>query len=284
MLERIFELMNLRNRDKTKKKLMEKLEVLRNMLDELHESIVEFQKAEERLKEEIIEYEKLSAIGRLTANVAHEIRNPITVIGGLSKRLTNMLSDDLKAKQYLESIHAEAKRLEEVLKDVLFFSDKTKLNRENQDINNVIIESLELYEDICNSRSIVIRKIFGEIPKIYFDKKQIKAVMENLISNAIDAMPEGGALTVTTKVDSVKGKNYVVVMIEDTGSGISEDEIGMIFEPFFTTKMTGKETGLGLSIAKKIIEGHGGLIQVNSAIGKGSIFKLYFPYRSIKKE
>jgi signal transduction histidine kinase len=273
-----------RDREKTKRQLMKNLEALRRMLDELHESITEFQKAEERLKEEIIEYEKLSALGRLTANVAHEIRNPITVIGGLTKRLTRIIPDEPKAKQYLDSISMEAERLEEILKDVLFFSDKAMLNRENQDINSVVRESLDLYEDICSSRSIVIRKMLGEVPQIYVDRKQVKAAMENLISNAVDAMPKGGELVITTRVDSIKGKNYVTVMIEDTGIGMSEENIGMIFEPFFTTKMTGSETGLGLSITKKIIESHGGLIQVNSTAGKGSVFNLYFPYRSKKPE
>ncbi len=259
---------------------MKKLSSLRKMLDELYESITEFQKAEERLKEEIIEYEKLSALGRLTANVAHEIRNPITVIGGLTKRLLGIIPDNPKAKQYIEAIYSETKRLEEILKDVLFFSEKAILNRENQDINYLIGEIFELYEDILSARSISIKKVLGEIPKIYFDKEQVTAAIENLISNAIDAMPKGGELTITTSIDSIKGKNYVIVTIEDTGIGISEKNIAMIFEPFFTTKMTGSETGLGLSITKKIIENHGGLIQVNSTVGKGTVFKLYFPYRS----
>lgn len=232
------------------------------------------------LQEKRIEYEKLSALGRLTANVAHEIRNPITVIGGLTERLKKSTFPGAKEKEYLDMISLEAKRLEEILRDVLVFSSKAYPKRKEQDINKIVNESLDVYEDACEACSISIYKFFGDIPPIYVDKKQVKEAINNLILNAFDAMPDGGTLTIATNVDSLSRKNYVTVKVTDTGVGISIENIRMIFEPFFTTKITKKETGLGLPITKKIVEGHGGFIKVDSDIGKGSTFSLYFPYRA----
>jgi len=269
----------LRDREKSKKKLMNKLVELRTMLDELQEAISEFQKSEEQIQEKIIEYEKLSALGRLTANVAHEIRNPITVIGGLTERLKKNISHEPKEKEYLEVILTEAKRLEEILKDVLVFSDKAFFQREMKDINKIVEDSLNIYEIACKNASINLNKNFGDVPQIYIDERQVRAAISNLVSNAIDAMPEKGTLTVTTNVESISGKSYVAVKVTDTGIGISEENLKMIYEPFFTTKSTKQETGLGLPITRKIVEGHGGLIKIDSIVGKGSAFTLFFPYR-----
>lgn len=147
--------------------LMKKLVELRKMLDELQEAISEFQKAEEQIQEKIIEYEKLSALGRLTANVAHEIRNPITVIGGLTKRLKKSISHEPKEQEYLEGILSEVRRLEEILKDVLVFSDKAFFKREMKDINKIVEDSLNMYEDACKNASIYLKENLGDVPQIY---------------------------------------------------------------------------------------------------------------------
>jgi signal transduction histidine kinase len=107
--------------------------------------------------------------------------------------------------------------------------------------------------------------------------------INNLISNAVDAMHDGGTLTIMTQDKVFRGKNYVIIKIADTGSGISEENLLLIFEPFFSTKVTKKETGLGLPITKKIVEGHGGFLKIDSKVGKGSSFTLYFPYRATKR-
>lgn len=269
----------MRDRDKAKKRLMKKLDELRKVLDGLQEALSEFHNTEERIQEQIIEYEKLSALGRLTANVAHEIRNPITVIGGLTERLKRSFVHEPKEKEYLDVISTEAKRLEEILKDVLVFSNKAYFRRDLEDVNGLIDEILSIYEPACRNASIRINKLHGDIPLIFIDERQVRAAIGNLIANAIDAMPEGGTLTVATSMESFGGKNFAVVKISDTGTGISEENLKLIYEPFFTTKVKQQETGLGLAITRKIIEGHGGLIKVDSAVGKGSIFALHFPYR-----
>ncbi|MFA5821441.1 MAG: HAMP domain-containing sensor histidine kinase [Thermodesulfovibrionales bacterium] len=267
----------MKDREKTRRRLMNRLDGLRKGIDKLQEAISKFQKSEDQMQEKIIEYKTLSALGRLTANVAHEIRNPITVIGGLTERLKKSFVQEPKQKEYLDLISLEIKKLEEILKDVLIFSNKGVFKRELQDIHKIINDSLNTYKDKCEN--ININKLFGDIPQIYIDEKQVRFAIDNLISNAIDAMPDAGTLTIITNVESLSGKNHVTLKVMDTGVGISEEKLAMIYEPFFTTKTTKQEAWLGLPITRKIVEGHGGLIKVDSVVGKGSTFALYFPYR-----
>ena len=232
------------------------------------------------LQEQLHRSEKLSALGRLTANVAHEIRNPLTVLGGFARRLNRNISDG-KNKEYFEIIISETSRLERILRNVLTFSHEVRLHIEKHNINEIVNETLIIHEDICDEQSISIHKSFGDIPQIQIDKDQAKKAIDNLISNAIDSMPNGGVLTVTTNKEVLNEITCVAVKVIDTGEGISEEKLGMIFEPFFTTKAIGLSysTGLGLSISKKIMEEHGGFIRAESVIGEGSTFSLYFPYK-----
>ena len=267
----------MKDREKKRRNLINRLDGLRKGIDKLQEAISEFQKSEEQMQEKLIEYEKLSALGRLTANVAHEIRNPITVIGGLTERLKKGFVQEPKQKEYLDLISLEVKKLEEILKDVLVFSNKAVFKRELRDIHKIINDSLNTYKD--KSENININKLFGDIPRIYIDEKQVRFAIDNLISNAIEAMPDAGTLTIITKIESLSGKSHVTLKVTDTGVGISEEKLAKLYEPFFTTKTTKQEAWLGLPITRKIVEGHGGLIKVNSVVGKGSTFALYFPYR-----
>jgi signal transduction histidine kinase len=251
----------MRNKDKTKEELLKELSELKNQ--------------EKRL----IEYEKLSALGRLTANVAHEIRNPITVIGGLAKRLEKSILPGTKEREDLELISLEVRRLEQLLRDVLVFSAKPFFHREEHEINQIVDESLNACQEALTATAIRLNKCLGNIPKVYVDKGHVAAAVKNLIANAVEAMPDGGELTVTTCRDSINGKRYVRISVADTGTGMSEDKIKMLFEPFFTTKVTKKETWLGLPIARRMVEGHGGFMRIESSVGKGSTFSLYFPLR-----
>lgn len=270
----------MKDKDKTKEQLISELTAMRKDIARLQSSSARFQRKEEQLHKRLSEYQKLSALGRLTANVAHEIRNPITVIGGLARRLENSPLQDTKQKEFLQLIVVEAKRLEDILKDVLAFSKKPFSQRTECDINELVDECLKMFEKMIEEHSITVNKSFGDVPGIYIAKKEGKEAVNNLILNAADAMPYGGTLTVATTKDYLNQKTYAVIKVSDTGMGMPEENIKMIFEPFFTTKMNKQETGLGLSITKKILELHGGLVLVESTVGKGSTFSLYFPYRS----
>lgn len=232
-----------------------------------------------QLRKQLAESEKFSALGRFTANVAHQIRNPLTIIGGFSRRLDNKLAKETKEKTYTGIVIAEVNRLERILRNILSFSRGTGPLMKECNVHEIIETALKSYEDMCIEQSIVAERSFYDVSPMDGDKEQILEAIENLISNAIDAMPDGGTLTVVRDTEVVRGSRYVSVKIKDTGKGIPEEDLSKIFEPFFTTKLLLKGTGLGLSIAKKIVEDHGGFISVESRIGTGSSFSLYFPHR-----
>jgi signal transduction histidine kinase len=253
-------------------------QVISVFLKKLHNLIIQSDLKIE-FNKKLVEYEKLSALGRLTANVAHEIRNPISVIAGFTERLEKTISVGTKEREYLEIISSEIKRLEEILREVLDYSEEPLSRREEHDINKIVEECLDMYEAECRNSSIQVITFLNNATPVYVDQKQVVHTINILISNAIEAMPEGGTLTVSTKETFIGNKNYVAMEISDTGIGIPEENLPMIFEPFFTTKVTKKETGLGLPIAKKIVESHSGLMKVTSVVGKGSVFTVFFPYR-----
>jgi signal transduction histidine kinase len=139
-------------------------------------------------------------------------------------------------------------------------------------------EGLRIFVEACKEKSISIKRSFHDVAPIEGDNERILEVVENLISNAIDAMPLGGELAITTGSASLKGVPYATITVSDTGEGIRDEDLPRIFEPFFTTKISPKGVGLGLPIVKKFMEDHGGLIDVKSRVGTGTTFVLYFPY------
>jgi len=234
----------------------------------------------ERLKNQLIESEKLSALGRMTAGVAHEIRNPLTALGGLARRLDKKIPVGAKEKQYTKVIISEATRLERILTSVCTFTKEPSPQREENDINEVIDESLQLFEISFKEKSIDVRKSFADLPPILMDREDAREVINNLLSNAIYATPAGGKITIATDKEYLDETAYVTVKVTDTGAGIAEDIRSTIFEPFFTMKPVGPGhgIGLGLSISRKIMEEHGGFIRLESKIGEGTTFSLFFPY------
>lgn len=243
--------------------------------------IIERSKSEQerqRLREQLNQAEKLSALGRLTANVAHEIRNPLTVIGGYARRFEKKIPAESREREYAGIIISEVARLEKVLRSVLTFSREAGLNLRLEDVNGIIDESLASFEPLCRERSIRIEKAYGKVPPVAVDKDRIREVVQNLLSNAVDSMPKGGILSVVSKEEVIHERPFLSVKIRDTGEGIPEDKTRMIFEPFFTTKVLEQGTGLGLAICRKIIEDHGGSIGVESRIGKGATFSFSLPF------
>ena len=240
-----------------------------------------FEMEKTRLQEQVMQYEKLSALGRLTSNVAHEIRNPLTSLGGFARRLYKKVADSTREKEYCEVIISEVNRLERILDNVLTFSKNISLNIRHEDVNEILEQILEDYETVCAQKHITVQRSLNHVPLIPIDKEQIKKAVNNIISNAIDSMPKGGNLILATGEEFLNSVTYVVIKITDQGEGIAEDKICFVFEPFFSTKAVGTltGTGMGLSISRKIIEEHCGFIKAESSVGKGSSFSLYFPYQ-----
>jgi signal transduction histidine kinase len=262
-------------------KLRRDKDEIENLNKNLEESIEKLQNVQVKL----IQSEKLSALGRLTADVAHEIRNPLTSIGGFARRLNKKLLQGSREKKYADIVVSEVNRLERILRDVLTFSTEAKYKLEYQEINGIVKESLQTFADICNEQSIQIKENLAEsLPHILVDMDQVRLAVNNLISNAIDVMPERGRLTVKSYMEKMFEVDYVVIEVTDTGPGITENDPDMVFEPFYTTKEIGAGTGLGLALCKKIIDEHNGLIFVDSEKGEGTSFKMFFPYQSREEE
>jgi signal transduction histidine kinase len=234
-----------------------------------------------RIQGKLVEQEKLSALGRFTADVAHEIRNPLTALGGIARRLDKLLPNGSKEKKYSDLIISETIRLESILRDVLTYSEKGENHLERRDLNKPVAEAAPFFCDTCQEKKIKLVENYSEqLPQTYLHPKHVKQAVGNIIINAIEAMPDGGILTISTAHEEENGINWLTVAISDTGVGIPQDSLDFIFEPFHSTKKTGIGTGLGLPIVRKIMEEHRGFIRVDSEEGKGSMFKLYFPYQS----
>jgi PAS domain S-box-containing protein len=230
------------------------------------------------LQRQLAQAEKLAALGRFTANIAHEIRNPLTSVGGFARRLNETISADTKGKDYAKIIIAEVTRLEKILNNVLSFSRETTPNIIENDLGEVFKHVLQMYEDLFKEKAIAIKKTLEDLPRFPFDRDLIIEVLENIFLNAINAMPNGGTLTVTTEKEDGPGKSNVFIRVQDTGDGISEEQMKMIFEPFYTTKAAEHGTGLGLSITKKIMESLGGIVDIESEVGKGVEVILSLPF------
>jgi len=241
--------------------------------------VTERKKAEDekqRVRERLAEAEKLSALGRIAANVADEIRNPLTAVGGFARRLLK-IADSEKEKQYAEYISSEVGRVENLLNDVLAFSRKRSPLLEDHDIRTILDEALKTFEERLLHQSITVQRDYRNEAVVRVDKSHVRDAVERLIANALDAMPAGGTLTVLTEQEIVNGVPYVRARIQDTGEGIPPEKMEKIFEPFFTTRISRKGTGLGLTIAKNIVEEEGGIIRITSTETAGTTVTLLFP-------
>jgi len=241
-------------------------------------------------KEQLVQSEKLAALGEISAEVAHEIKNPLVSIGGFARRLeknTKQFSEKFDHKEelkfiadYSNIIMSEVDRLEKLLTNILMYSKAGVLKREVCDINELLEEGIFLFKSGFFMNGIVVhRHLDNDLPFLHLDRPKIKQVLINLFYNAMESMPSGGDLTLSTYREKyIGGQNVITVRIEDSGGGIPQDIFENIFNPFFTTKSSG--TGLGLSISRKIIETHGGTIKVENNIGRGVTVFLHLPLQN----
>lgn len=241
--------------------------------NKLEGAYIQLKEAQERL----LHAERLATIGKMTAHVAHEIRNPLVTIGGFArsivKSVANKNNEELKMSAQI--IADEVSRLEQILANVLDFTKLSRQNFEFEDINQIIEDACLMVKDEIVSNNInVLKKLDLSIEPMQLDPRQIKQVLINLIRNALYSMPDGGTLELVTS----KNSDHVVVNVKDTGEGISADVLPNMFNPFFTTKPHG--TGLGLAITQQIIHAHKGRIDVQSEVGKGTAFTFNLPVKT----
>ncbi|MHB8862130.1 MAG: sensor histidine kinase [Pirellulaceae bacterium] len=228
-------------------------------------------------RQQIGRSEQLASVGRLAAGVAHEINNPLTGVLAFADMLSEKENLDDQDREDVAVILRETKRVREIVRGLLDFARETPFIQKPLDINDAIRQTLRLLGKREAFQNLVIVEDLTEpLPQVCVDKNQIQQVLLNLMLNACEAMPEGGTLL----VNSTAADQRVIVKVTDTGHGIDKRHQDLIFEPFFTTKPVGKGTGLGLSVSYGILKQHGGTLEVESEIGKGSTFIVALPAMS----
>jgi signal transduction histidine kinase len=228
----------------------------------LHEEMLKAQK-------QLLMADKLSSLGRVAAGLAHEIKNPLAAVKGMVQTMGNNLNDPEFVKDFKEVVPKEIDRLNNLVENLVRLGRTPKLQFSQVNVNTLIESTLKLFENRCQANNIRINKDLHPVPEIKADPEQLTQVLTNLILNAIQAMPKGGELSFGSRVAS---HGSIVVEISDTGHGIPGEKLKDIFEPFFSTKEEG--LGLGLAITYKIIKDHGGEIEVESEVGRGTRFKI----------
>lgn len=234
---------------------------------------------ERRLQQEVIQQEKMAAIGMLAGGVAHEINNPLGGILAFTQLLLRGEGKDESSELHrdLKEIENAAIRCKRIVADLLDFSRITK-DRERcmVDVNLLLKKVLPFITSEIRSLNVKLQlTVADDLPRVHGIPDRLQQVFLNLMTNACHAMPKGGTLVIETKASA--GGDRVVVRVSDTGEGIPADDRGKIFDPFFTTKKPGKGTGLGLSISYRIIKEHEGSIEVESEPGKGTAFTVSLP-------
>lgn len=243
---------------------------LRKSHHELQISHQELEKAQTHL----IRTEKLASLGQLAAGVAHEINNPLGTITIFAHLLLKNIPEDSPARADIQLIIEEANRTKEIVQGLLSFARETKLRPGSTNMNDLIEDVLGLVVNQSLFHNIKIKKnLYEDLPTIFVDSTQLKQVFLNMFLNAAQAMSGEGKLTISTDLDTES--NIIQIRIQDNGSGIPENVLSKIFDPFYTTKEKG--TGLGLAISYGIVQRHGGKIDVETEIGKGTTFIISLP-------
>lgn len=241
-----------------------------------------------KLEKQLIQAQKMEAVGTLAGGIAHDFNNILNVLLGYGAMVMDRIGDDQLAKEQMNEVLAAGERAANLTKRLLLFSRKQVAEPKLMDVNEMILNLEKMLSRIIGEDINFITNLMGKKAIVMADAGQLEQVLMNLATNARDAMPKGGNLTISTELRAIDDEfikaygygapgTYAVISITDTGDGIDVEKQGMIFDPFFTTKEVGKGTGLGLSIAYGIIKQHNGYIKVYSEPGRGTTFKIWLP-------
>ncbi|SHJ57662.1 PAS domain S-box-containing protein [Desulfatibacillum alkenivorans DSM 16219] len=226
------------------------------------------------VKEQLLQSEKLAAMGKLTSQLAHELNNPLFGIMNTLELLKTEIPETSKRRKILDMALSETVRISEMLKKMLSFSKPDQEERQITDINTILEELLLLHERQLQENDVkVVRDLAEGLEPVMASKNQLRQVFLNVIANARDAMPEGGTFTITSRAQG----DFIYIDLADTGVGIPEENLSKIFDTFFTTKGSVQGVGLGLSVCYGFIRDHGGDIKVSSVPGEGTTFTVSLP-------
>lgn len=283
------------DRDKTKEELIAELAALRQQNAELARAGSEHQREQENRQQvfreiekryeqllsaeaRLIQAEKMASLGVLSAGVAHEIKNPLAIIlQGIELLEVSSLKEETAG--VLAMMKDAVFRASKITKDMLTFSRESSLTLEEVDLAAVIDETFSFVDHIFSLKQIrIARNLQHDLPKVNVDPNQMKQVFINLLTNAAEAMPEGGTITVAAEgTSNVQNRSIIRVLIADTGHGISAEDQQRVFDPFYTTRKKSGGTGLGLSVVKGIIEKHKGDIKIENGPDGGTRVLIELP-------
>jgi len=256
--------------------LVEEVNLLNGVANQIA-LVIERRIAEEdknRLQKQLIHADRLATIGQLAAGVAHELNEPLGSILGFAQLSQKVAKLPQQSKQDLDKIITASLHAREIVKKLLIFARQMPTRKSMTNLNQIVEGGLYFIESRCAKEGIrLVRRLESDLMVIVADPAQLNQVLVNLVVNAVQAMPKGGVLTIST----VNGEDSISLIVEDTGIGMNEDTLSKIFLPFFTTKDVGQGTGLGLAVVHGIVSSHGGKITVESKPGIGSRFEIQLP-------
>lgn len=257
----------------------------RNLIDAIARQVTliieqkEMEAEKARLQEQLLHADRLATIGQLAAGVAHELNEPLGNILGFAQLAKKAPQVPEQVEQDLMKIEKASLHAREITRKLLVFARQAPSSMTQVTLNQLIDDGLYFLESRCAKAGIeLVREIAPDLPEIQADPSQLNQVFVNLVVNSIQAMPEGGKLTITVAVKD----DMVFISIGDTGCGMDKEALEKIFLPFFTTKDIGEGTGLGLSLVHGIVTSHGGTIEVESEVGKGTRFEIRLPIKKKK--
>ena len=253
------------------------MRIIFNHLEEVDKGISE-------LNDQLIQSDKMAALGKMATGIAHEINNPLAIIGEKAGWMRDLLDEEKfqesenfkEYEQSVDKIEEHVERARKITHNMLGFARRMEHRLDDVDINNVLNQTIELLQSHAQISNIKISKDFqSELPIIASDQSQLQQVFLNLINNAIDAVEKDGLIEIKTR----KKDSHIVVAIKDNGPGMDEEHLKKVFDPFFTTKEAGKGIGLGLSVSYNIIKKLGGTIKAESKLSEGAVFSIKIPIK-----
>jgi hypothetical protein len=223
-------------------------------------------------QEKLIRTERLASMSNLVQGVAHEVRNPITTIGGFARRIKKELGDNRKFEKYVDIILNETARLENIVKRVRDFTEAQSYSPTLTRVGPLVEEVLESATPLADQLAVrIVKDIAPDLPQVRLDSSQLTVALANIVENALEAMSQGGTITLS----ALREDRSLVLTIKDTGCGIPKDQLTAIYDPFVTSKSKG--VGLGLTIVHQVMSNHHGDIRITSEVQKGTVVTLRLP-------